>query len=107
MNIGIYIPNEIRRNKLVEELGVLLDSNDVFKAKLSGIDVQPSEVANVKTPAKLEQLITKQHETKPGELLIIEWQSLEDDILVTSDRTIFISAKVGRFLIFFSTDCQS
>lgn len=96
MNIGVFIANENREKKIVEELGLLFDSNDIFKAEVSGVDVQASDVANVKTPVKLEQLITKKHETKPGDLLIIEWSSLQDDILVTSDRTIFISDKVGE-----------
>lgn len=96
MNIGVFISNENRRKKIIEELNVLFDSNDIFKAKVEAVDVPLSEVANVKTPVKLEQLITKRHLTKPGNLLIIEWNNLEDDVLVTSDRSIFISNKVGK-----------
>ena len=96
MNIRVFIANDNRKKKIIDELELLFDSNDIFKAKISGVDVEPSEVANVKTPAKLEKLITKHHETRPGDLLIIEWKSLEDDILVSSDRTIFVSEKVGK-----------
>lgn len=98
MNIGVFISNENRRKKIIEELNVFFDSNDIFKAKVEAVDVPLSEVANVKTPVKLEQLITKRHLTKPGNLLIIEWNNLEDDVLVTSDRSIFISNKVGKLM---------
>lgn len=81
---------------MIEDLEALFASNDIFKAKVVSVDANPSDIGNVKTPAKLEQLITKHHQTKPGDLLIIEWGSLEDDVLVSSDRTIFISDKAGE-----------
>lgn len=82
---------------MIDDLQSLSDSNDVFQAQISGISVDASQVAGIKTPAKLEQIITKNYEVKPGNLLIIEWKNLEDEILVSSDRTIFISEKVCKF----------
>jgi GPI-anchor transamidase subunit S len=97
MNIGLYVSNENRRKLISEDLESLFSSNEIFGAHVTAINVDASQVANIKTPVKLEQLIMKQYEVKPGNLLIIEWKNLEDDILVSTDRTIFISDKVGEF----------
>lgn len=97
MNIGLFVSNENRRKLISEDLESLFQTNDVFKARVNIIELNPPDVANVKTPAKLEQLIMKHYEVKPGNLLIVEWKSLQDEILVTSDRTIFISDRVGKF----------
>lgn len=83
---------------MIEDLAGLFKSNDIFKAKVSGVTIDPMEIANVKTPIKLEQLIMKHYKIKPGNLLIVEWKHLEDEILVTSDRTIFVSEKVGELI---------
>lgn len=82
---------------MTEQLESLFDSNDIFKAKVVGVNVPQSETANIKTPVKLAQIVTKHHPVKPGDLMIVEWKHLGDDVLVTSDTTIFISDKVGEF----------
>lgn len=98
MNIDIFIDDKSRKSRMIDDLGALFDSNDIFKAKVASVNVDPSEVKDIKTPAKLEQLIMKQHDVKPGNLLIVEWKSLKDEILVTSERTIFISDKVCELM---------
>ena len=82
-----------------EDLESLFGTNEIFSAHVTGINVDSTQVANIKTPARLEQLIVQQFTVKPGNLLIIEWKNLQDDILVSSDRTIFISEKVCKFFI--------
>lgn len=96
MDIGIYIPDEARKIQMAEDLEALFGTNDIFKAHVTSVNVDASQTANIKTPFKLEQLVIEQYEVKPGNLLIVEWKSLEDEILVTSDRTIFISDKVCK-----------
>lgn len=96
MDIGIYIPDEARKIQMAEDLEALFGTNDIFKAHVTSVNVDASQTVNIKTPFKLEQLVMKQYEVKPGNLLIVEWKSLEDEILVTSDRTIFISDKVCK-----------
>jgi hypothetical protein len=83
---------------MTKNLAGLFQSNDIFKAHVTGVNIDADTVASIKTPAKLEQLILKQYQLKPGNLLIIEWKNLEDEIVVTSDRTILISEKVGEYL---------
>lgn len=97
INIGLYVTNENRRKLISEDLESLFGSNEIFSAHVTKINVEASKVVDIKTPVKLEQTIMKQHEVKPGNLLVIEWKNLQDDILVSSDRTIFISEKVCEF----------
>lgn len=85
---------------MTQDLQALFESNDIFKARVTGVDLESAQVVNIKTPAKLEQMILKQHQTKPGNLLIIEWKNLEDEVVVTSDRTILVSDKVGELKVF-------
>lgn len=93
MEIGLFTYNEERQNKITEELEAYFKSNDVFKAKIIKIKVDQAEIASVKTPAKLEQILAKHYEIRSGNLLIAEWKALQEDILVTSERTLFISDK--------------
>lgn len=98
MDIGIYISNENRKKLVTEDLEALFGTNDIFKAHVTSINVDASQAASIKTPVKLEQLVMKHYEVKAGNLLIVEWKNQEDEILVTSDRTIFISEKVCKYL---------
>lgn len=91
MDIFLFTFNAERQNKLTEELNAYFQSNDVFKAIINPLPI--NDVVSVKTPAGLEKILTQKQEIKPGNLLIAEWKTLEDDVLVTSERTIFISEK--------------
>lgn len=97
MNIGLYINNENRRKIIADGLTSLFGTNEIFSARVTEINADASQVASVKTPVKLAQLIMKQFAVKPGNLLVIQWENLEDDVLVSSDRTIFISDRVGEY----------
>lgn len=96
MDIGIFIPDENRKIQMAEDIEALFGTNDIFKAHMTSVNVDASQTANIKTPFKLAQLVMKQYEVKPGNLLIVEWKNLEDEVLVTSDRTVFISDKVCK-----------
>lgn len=99
MDIGIFISNDQRKKQVSEDLEALFNTNDIFKAHVTPISVEASQVASIKTPVKLEQLVMKHYEVKPGNLLIVEWKNLEEDVLVSSDRTIFVSDKVRKYHI--------
>jgi phosphatidylinositol glycan class S len=100
MEIGLFTFSDERGDKLGEELEAYFISNDVFNASIVKIKVDQAELQNVKTPAKLEQILAKHREIKPGNLLIAEWKSLEEDVLVTSDRALFISDKTSSDKIY-------
>lgn len=98
MNVAVYISDDDKKRKTLEDLQGLFNSNEIFSAKVTPIDIDAAKIANIKTPAKLEQEILKQHTVKPGDLVIIEWGNQREDIHVSTDRAIFISERVGRFL---------
>lgn len=93
IDVGIFIENDDRQKEVMDELEVFFRNNDIFNAKLIAIKLDPTKAATIKTPAKLEKVLTETYAIKPGNLLIAEWSSLEDEILVTSERTLFISPK--------------
>lgn len=97
LHIGIYIRDQTRQKVITSDLNSLFATNEIFTTTLSEISIDSKLVENIKTPVKLEQVVMKNHQVKPGNLLIVEWKNLEDEILVSSDRTIFISGKVGKF----------
>lgn len=97
MNIAVYITDEEKRRKTLEDLQGLFNSNEIFSAKVTPVIIDAAKVANIKTPAKLEQEILKLNPVKPGDLVIIEWGNQKEDIYVSTDRAIFISERVGEF----------
>lgn len=97
MNVAVYITDEDKRRKMLEDLQGLFNSNEIFSAKVTPVIIDPAKVANIKTPVKLEQEILKVNPVKPGDLVIIEWGNQIEDIYVSTDRAIFISERVGEF----------
>lgn len=100
MDIGLFTFNSERLKTLTEELEAYFNSNDVFSAIINPLTIDKMEFANLKTPAGLEKVLMKNQEVKAGNLLVAEWKALEDDVLVTSDRTIFISEKTSAEKIY-------
>lgn len=100
MDIGLFTFNSERLKTLSEELEAYFQSNDVFSARINPLTIDKMELANLKTPAGLEKILMKSQEVKAGNLLVAEWKALEDDVLVTSERTIFISEKASSEKIY-------
>lgn len=97
MNVAVYITDDDKRRKTLEDLQGLFNSNEIFSAKVTPVNlIDAAKVANIKTPAKLEQEILKVSPVKPGDLVIIEWGNQKEDIYVSTDRAIFISERVGE-----------
>jgi GPI-anchor transamidase subunit S len=100
MEVAIFAHDDKRHHSLSEELQAYFQGNDVFDAKLIPIKINREEVSKVKTPAMLEKQLLKINEIRAGNLLIAEWKGLEDEVLVTSERTIFISEKASADKIY-------
>lgn len=96
MNIGIFIASQERQKKVVEELELFFRGNDIFKATIIPIVASQSETENVRTPASLEKLLSQKYTAKAGDLLVAEWMKLEEDVLVTNERTLFFSPKACK-----------
>ncbi|KAL7025641.1 hypothetical protein ACKWTF_013572 [Chironomus riparius] len=100
MKIGIFIGNDERQKTVVEELEVFFRNNDIFNAILIPIQVSQSDISNIRTPASLEKMLNKYYVAKPGDLLVAEWNNLQDDVLVTNERTLFVSPKASSQKIY-------
>lgn len=99
LNVGVYVQSDKRRELIVNDLNSLFNANDIFSANLKEIVIDAKSVESIKTPVKLEQAVMKNHAISEGDLLIVEWKNLEDEILVSSDRTIFVSDKICELIL--------
>lgn len=97
VNIGVYIQNQQRRELIFNDLNSLFNTNDIFSANLKEILIDSNLVDSIKTPVKLQQSVMNKYKVTVGDLLIVEWKNLQDEILVSSDRTIFVSDKICKF----------
>lgn len=68
----------------------------VFNLQLEDFSLDPALIEAEKTPAALEAAVLKRHPLGLGEFALIEWNKLEDDVLVTSERSAFISESASR-----------
>lgn len=51
------------------------------------------------TPASLEAIILRKYPVNAGDFMFIEWTKLDDEILVTSERTALIAKDACTFTI--------
>uniref|UniRef100_A0A182JXQ6 uS12 prolyl 3-hydroxylase n=1 Tax=Anopheles christyi TaxID=43041 RepID=A0A182JXQ6_9DIPT len=89
--LGLYCQSAERREILSFELRKKFEQNFVFELDLQLLSLDAETVSTIKTPARLEAELQKHYPSSLGHFLFIEWPKLDDDILVTSDRTAFIS----------------
>lgn len=71
----------------------------MFNLQLDEFSLDPAIAETAHTPAALEAAILTRYPLGLGEFALIEWSKLEDDVLVTSERTAFISESASRFFI--------
>lgn len=100
IEISLFTFDVERQKALTNELEAYFRANDVFNATIIQLSADKMEINNAKTPAKLEKILTTNRKTNAGNLLVAEWKNLEDEILVTSERTIFISEKASSDKIY-------
>ncbi|XP_049284416.1 GPI transamidase component PIG-S-like isoform X1 [Anopheles funestus] len=89
--LGLYCRSAERREILAFELRKKFEQNFVFELDLQLLSLDAEILSTIKTPARLETELLQRYPTAVGQFLFIEWDKLDDDILVTSDRTAFIS----------------
>uniref|UniRef100_A0A182NLH8 uS12 prolyl 3-hydroxylase n=1 Tax=Anopheles dirus TaxID=7168 RepID=A0A182NLH8_9DIPT len=89
--LGLYCQSAERREILAFELRKKFEQNFVFDLDLQLLSLDAETASAIKTPARLEAELLQRYPTSVGQFLFIEWHKLDDDILVTSDRTAFIS----------------
>uniref|UniRef100_A0A182Q707 GPI transamidase component PIG-S n=1 Tax=Anopheles farauti TaxID=69004 RepID=A0A182Q707_9DIPT len=84
--LGLYCQSAERREILAFELRKKFEQN-----YLQLLTLDAETVSGVKTPARLEAELLQRYPASVGQFMFIEWHKLDDDILVTSERTAFIS----------------
>ncbi|XP_053679309.1 GPI transamidase component PIG-S [Anopheles nili] len=89
--LGLYCRSTERREILAFELRKKFEQNFVFDLELQLLSLDTETLSTIKTPAKLESELLNRYPASVGDFLFIEWHKLDDDILVSSDRTAFIS----------------
>ncbi|XP_037948214.1 GPI transamidase component PIG-S-like isoform X1 [Teleopsis dalmanni] len=89
VSIGIFTFQKERSSLLISELNEAFADNSLWDVKF--VQILPFEKANeAKTPAGLESYILKQHQLKVGDFIFIEWPRLEEEVLLTNERSALI-----------------
>lgn len=91
VQVGIFIQNSERQNALIKDLETFFQTGGSYTLKFIPIRVDAKLLETLMTPARLESEILKTYKVTPGNLLFAEWSKLKEDVLITSDRTIFLS----------------
>ncbi|XP_062534059.1 GPI transamidase component PIG-S-like isoform X1 [Armigeres subalbatus] len=100
IRMGLFVKSQERRDILLFELSKKFENNFAFNLQLEEFTLDPSLVDAAKTPAALEAAILKKYPLGLGDFVLIEWNKLEDDVLVTSERTAFISESATSLKIY-------
>ncbi|XP_058812173.1 GPI transamidase component PIG-S-like isoform X1 [Topomyia yanbarensis] len=100
IRMGLFVKSKERRDILLFELRKKFEHNFVFNLQLEDFSLDPSIASSAKTPAALETAIFKRYSLGIGDFVLIEWGKLEDDVLVTSERTAFISESATSLKIY-------
>ncbi|XP_058168870.1 GPI transamidase component PIG-S [Anopheles ziemanni] len=99
-HLGLFCSSSERREILAFELRKKFEQNFVFELDLQLLSLGEDTTATIKTPAKLETELLKLFPASVGQFLFIEWPKLDDDVLVTSERTAFISESATSLKIY-------
>ncbi|XP_050339832.1 GPI transamidase component PIG-S isoform X2 [Bactrocera neohumeralis] len=87
--VAIYTFEKSRGELLVKELTEAYANNELWRPQF--VQIAPFEKAlQTKTPAGLENILLKTEEIKAGDFLFIEWPKLQEEVLLTSERSALI-----------------
>lgn len=93
--IGIFISDSNKQVSMIKDLENLFSNHQFLKINFIPLQLNEESLKAAKTPASLEKiLLTKYTHFGYGDFVFIEWLRLTDDILVTADRTAFMSPQV-------------
>ncbi|XP_065371680.1 GPI transamidase component PIG-S isoform X2 [Calliphora vicina] len=89
LQIGIFTFKSERSSLLVEELKEGYANEEIWVLEFKQIPYF-EKASTVKTPAVLESLLLKEHQINEGDFVLIEWPKLQEEILITNERTALI-----------------
>lgn len=82
-------------SSIIKELDEHFDEHKFLNLKFIPLHLEDEAFNSIKAPAILEKhLLNKYNDFNFGDFIFIEWYKLTDDVLVTEDRTAFISPQV-------------
>ncbi|XP_031632221.1 GPI transamidase component PIG-S isoform X2 [Contarinia nasturtii] len=91
--VGIFTYSNERTKLLMNELKTFILKEGFIEIEYYAIQIEDTLLAKVNTPASLESTVLKKYPLKSGEFMLLEWTKFTEDILVTSDRSAFISSQ--------------
>ncbi|XP_055851996.1 GPI transamidase component PIG-S-like isoform X1 [Episyrphus balteatus] len=89
LTVGIFTHKPERSALLIEELNNAFKNSDLWNIQFDQIP-QIEGADKIKTPAALEAMILKHYPVKTGDFIFIEWTNLQEDVLLTTDRSALI-----------------
>ncbi|XP_011195473.1 GPI transamidase component PIG-S isoform X2 [Zeugodacus cucurbitae] len=87
--IAIFTFEKSRGELLVKELTEAYANNELWHPQF--VQIAPFEQSlHTKTPASLENILLKAEEIKAGDFIFIEWPKLQEEVLLTAERSALI-----------------
>lgn len=93
--MGIFMSDSAKQISMIKDLENQFNNHQFLKISFIPLTLDDEAFKSSKTPAGLEKnLLLKYKKFGYGDFIFIEWLRLTDDILVTADRTAFMSPQV-------------
>ncbi|EDV90665.1 GH14258 [Drosophila grimshawi] len=93
VQIAIYTQETNRGQLLITELETAFADSDIWNVEFKQL-LPFAKAAEVHTPAALEKLLLQAHPQSVGDFLFIEWAKLEDELLLTTERSALMRSDV-------------
>ncbi|EDW59129.2 GPI transamidase component PIG-S isoform X2 [Drosophila virilis] len=93
VEVAIYTQQPSRAQLLITELQNAFSDSDIWNVEFKQL-VPFAKAAEAHTPAALEKLLLQAHPQSVGDFIFIEWPRLEDELLLTTERSALMRSDV-------------
>ncbi|TDG48162.1 hypothetical protein AWZ03_005337 [Drosophila navojoa] len=93
VHVSIYTQQPERAQLLITELQNAFKDSDFWIVKFKQLPPF-AKAAETHTPAALEKLLLQEHPQSEGDFMFIEWPKLEDELLLTTERSALMRSDV-------------
>ncbi|XP_030559538.1 GPI transamidase component PIG-S-like isoform X2 [Drosophila novamexicana] len=93
VEVAIYTQQPSRAQLLITELQNAFSDSDIWNVKFKQLSPF-AKAAEAHTPAALEKLLLQAHPQSVGDFIFIEWPRLEDELLLTTERSALMRSDV-------------
>ncbi|XP_034114711.1 GPI transamidase component PIG-S-like isoform X1 [Drosophila albomicans] len=94
VHIGIHTLNPERAQLLISELEAEFKNSTTWLVQFNYLP-SSDKTANAHSPAVLEKLLLQQHPLSVGDFVFIEWPKLEEELLLTTERSALMRSDVS------------